>query len=268
VDKKLKGVIPPIATPFSKGETDIKALTANLGRWNRTGLAGYLVAGSNGESVYLEEDETDRLIAAAKEAAAPGKLIMAGTGRESTRATIAATQRAARLGADCALAITPHYYKSQMTPPRLIAHFQEVAEAAEIPVLVYNFPQATGINLEPETVAALAEHPNIAGLKDSSGNIGQLSRIIDMTPDDFAVFVGNAEVFYPALCLGAVGGILAVSGCAPEHCVAIQLAMDAGYDGESWLRNYRGPQGSVNLFVRDAVARNPATDVLQFQSTR
>lgn len=227
--KKLQGLLPPVATPFTPDEElDLKAYKANLERWNQTGLSGYLVVGSNGESVYLTEKERDALLEASKEAASPDKIIMAGTGAESTRATIQQTRRAAELGADCALVITPHYFKGQMTPARLIGHFRKVADAATLPVLVYNFPQATGLNLPPEAVAEIAQHPNVVGIKDSSGNIAQLSELIRLCPKDFAVFVGNAAVFYPALCLGAVGGILAVANAAPEKCVELMQAYQAG----------------------------------------
>jgi 4-hydroxy-2-oxoglutarate aldolase len=229
MDKKLQGVLPPVATPFTQDEElDLKAHKANIESWNQTGLSGYLVVGSNGESVYLSAKERDQLLEASKEAAAPDKIIMVGTGAESTRATIQQTRRAAELGADCALVITPHYFKSQMTPSRLIGHYKKVADAATIPVLVYNFPQATGLNLPPDAVAEIAQHPNVVGIKDSSGNIAQLSELLRLCPKDFAVFVGNAAVFYPALCLGAVGGILAVANATPEKCVELMQAYQAG----------------------------------------
>ncbi len=229
MEKKLQGVLPPVATPFTEDEElDLKAFKANIQRWNQTGLSGYLVVGSNGESVYLSEKERDQLLEASRETVAPDKIIMAGTGAESTRATIQQTRRAAELGADCALVITPHYFKGQMTPSRLIDHFRKVADAATIPVLAYNFPQATGLNLPPDAVAKIAEHPNVVGIKDSSGNIAQLSELVRLCPPDFAVFVGNAAVFFPALCLGAVGGILAVANVAPERCVELIQAYQAG----------------------------------------
>ncbi len=227
--KKLQGVLPPVATPFTADEElDIKAFKANLQRWNQTGLSGYLVVGSNGESVYLSEYERDQVLAASKEAVAPDKIIMAGTGAESTRATIQQTRRAGELGSDCALVITPHYFKGQMTPARLMDHYRKVADAAPIPVLVYNFPQSTGLNLPAEAVAQIAEHPNVVGIKDSSGNIAQLSELLRLCPKDFAVFVGNAAVFFPALCLGAVGGILAAANAVPERFVELMQAHQAG----------------------------------------
>ncbi len=233
MEKTLQGVIPPVPTPFDQEELDLEAHRANIRRWNRTGLSGYLVVGSNGEAVYLDEKERDQVVAATREETGPEKILMVGTGAESTRATIRRTRRAAELGADCALVVTPAYFKSQMTPPRLAAHFQKVAEAAPIPILVYNFPQATGINLPAATVAELSEHPNIAGIKDSSGNLAQLSEIIHLSAEDFAVMVGNAEVFYPALALGADGAILAVSNLIPNFCVELMDRFQAGELGRA-----------------------------------
>lgn len=218
----LQGVIPPVATPFKDEELDLKALQANLRTWNQTGLSGYLILGSNGESCYLSEAEKEAVLAAAAEAMAPDKLFMAGTGCESTRQTIGLTRRAAELGAHCALVLTPAYYKGQMTSEALEAHYQKVAEASPMPILLYNVPQFTGVNLAPALVAKLSAHANIAGIKDSSGNIGQLTEIIRLCRPGFAVFVGSAPVFYPALCVGAVGGILAVANVVPELCVEIQ----------------------------------------------
>jgi 4-hydroxy-2-oxoglutarate aldolase len=232
---QLQGIIPPMATPFTPDEElDLAALKANIAQWNRTGLGGYLAVGSNGESVFLSQDEQDRVLAATVEAAAPDKLVMAGAGRESSRETVAAVKRAAELGAHCALIVTPCYFKGQMKPSRLQAHFTRVAEEAAIPILIYNVPQATGVNLEPETVAALAGHPNIAGIKDSSGNIAQLSEIIRLTQgQDFKVLVGNAEVVYPAAALGADGAILAVSNVLPARCVELFEAAKAGDHGRA-----------------------------------
>lgn len=224
----LAGVIPPVVTPFKDEELDLDSLRANLRRLNGLGLSGYLVLGSNGENVFLDQDESDRIIAAAREEVPPGKLLLAGTGAQSTRQTIAGTRRAAGLGAQAALVFTPSYFKGQMNQDRLTAHYQRVAEESPIPILVYNVPANTGLNMGPELIARMAEHDNVIGVKDSSGNIGQLSEILRMVPEDFAVLVGNAPVFYPALTLGARGGILAVANAAPEICLEIHDRVLAG----------------------------------------
>jgi 4-hydroxy-2-oxoglutarate aldolase len=147
---------------------------------------------------------------------------MVGTGMESTQETICFTNQVAKIGANFALVVTPSYFKGSMKPQILYDHFIAVAESSRIGILIYNVPQFTGINLESEWVAKLSEHPNIIGIKDSSGNIGQLSEIIHLSQKGFAVFVGSAPVFFPALCVGAVGGILAVANVVPQEWVRIQ----------------------------------------------
>jgi len=218
---KLAGVMPPITTPFQDGALALSKLKKNFQKWNRTGLSGYLVLGSNGEAVYLNERERLRVIEASRDSIPSSKIMMVGTGMESTQETIRFTHQAAKMGADCALVVTPSYFKGSMKPSILYDHFIAVAESSEIGILIYNVPQFTGINLEAEWVARLSEHPNIIGIKDSSGNIGQLSDIVSLSKKGFAVFVGSAPVFYPALCVGAIGGILAVANVVPETCVEI-----------------------------------------------
>jgi len=218
---KLSGVLPPITTPFQDGEVALDRLRENFHKWNRTGLAGFLVLGSNGEAVYLNEAEKMKVMEVSRESIPTSKVMMVGTGLESTRETIQFTNQAAKIGADCALVVTPSYFKGSMKPQILHDHFVAVAESSQIGILLYNVTQFTGINMEPELVARLSEHPNILGIKDSTGNIGQLSEIIHLSRKGFAVFVGSAPVFYPALCVGATGGILAVANATPEPCVQI-----------------------------------------------
>jgi 4-hydroxy-2-oxoglutarate aldolase len=218
---KLNGVLPPIATPFENGKLAIDKLKKNFEKWNQTGLSGFLVLGSNGEAVFLNEKEKMKMMEVSREAIPKSKIMLVGTGMESTRETIQFTNQAARVGADCALVVTPCYFKGSMRPQILYEHFIAVAEASKIGILLYNVPQFTGINMEPELVAKLSEHSNIIGIKDSSGNIGQLSEIVHLSQKGFAVFVGSAPVFFPALCVGAVGGILAVAQVAPQACVNI-----------------------------------------------
>ncbi len=223
---KLKGVMPPIATPFVNGKLALDKLSTNFQKWNKTGLSGYLVLGSNGEAVYLNEKEKIKVLETARKAIPTSKIMLVGTGMESTRETIHFTNQAANLGADCALVVTPSYFKGSMKPRILYDHFIAVAGSSHIGILVYNVPQFTGINLEAEWVARLSEHPNILGIKDSSGNIDQLTEIIRLSQKGFSVFVGSAPVFFPALCVGAVGGILAVANVVPQKCVEIQTLFD------------------------------------------
>jgi 4-hydroxy-2-oxoglutarate aldolase len=219
---KLSGVMPPITTPFQDGRLALDKLKMNFQKWNKTGLSGYLVLGSNGEAVYLNEREKIKVVEVSRESIPPSKIMLVGTGMESTQETIRFTNQVAKMGADFALVVTPSYFKGSMKPQVLYDHFISVAESSHIGILIYNVPQFTGINLEPELVAKLSTHPNIVGIKDSSGNIGQLSEMINLSQKGFSVFIGSAPVFFPALCVGAVGGILAVANVVPQECVQIQ----------------------------------------------
>ena len=226
---ELKGIFPPIITPFdSHGELALDRLRANLTRYNATGLKGYVVVGSTGESVYLTEPEVLAVWDTAREAAAPGKTLIAGTGVESTRETIARTNRAAAAGYRAALVKTPHYFKPQMNPVAMAAHFRAVADGAKIPILVYVVPQFTGIALEAGEVARLSEHPNIIGIKESSGNVQRVAEIVAQSRPGFQVLVGSAPTLYPSLAVGAIGGILAAACCLPELCVDIHEAFFRG----------------------------------------
>jgi len=236
---KLKGILPPITTPFENGDVALGRLRQNLEKWNKTHLSGYLVLGSNGESVYLSEQERLSIIEVSREAIPASMPMLVGTGLESTRETIRFTNQAAQLGADYALVVNPCYYKGAMKPQNLYEHFIAVAEAAQIGIHV---PKFTGINMEPELVARLSEHPNIVGFKDSSGNIGQLSEIVHLSEEGFAVFVGSAPVLFPALCVGAAGGILAAANLAPQEFSQIQhLYKNGQLDKARELQNFLTP---------------------------
>jgi 4-hydroxy-2-oxoglutarate aldolase len=226
-------VFPPMATSFSNDDVDEKSIASNIDRWLRAGLGGVVALGSNGEAPLLGEDESDRVIGAARAAVPRGKLLIAGTGRESTRATIAATRRAAALGADAVLVRTPSYYKGRMTPDAFVRHYTAVADASPIPVLLYNYPAVTGVNLAPETLATLAEHGNIAGVKETGSDAAQLGAYVDVSPSTFSVIAGSAPTFYASLCLGAVGGILAAACVVPELCVRLHAMTAAGQHAEA-----------------------------------
>ena len=218
---KLAGVMPPITTPFEDGEVALDRLKENFQKWNQTDLSGYLVLGSNGETAYLNEKERFAVVEASRDAVPSSKLMLVGTGMESTRETIRFTNQVARVGADYALVITPSYFKGSMKPQILFDHFTSVADSSRIGILLYNVPKFTGVNMEPDLVARLSEHPNIVGVKDSSGNIGQLSEIVHLSQKGFAVFTGSAPVFFPAKAVTAMYGI-----------GGLKVAMDlAGYFG-------------------------------------
>jgi 4-hydroxy-2-oxoglutarate aldolase len=227
--REIRGVIPPVITPFTEsGEVDYAALVSNLARWNRTALAGYLILGSNSEFVYLSEEEKVRILEVTREHIPRDKVLIAGTGCEATQATIALTRRAADIGADAVMVVTPSYYKPHMRPHVLIEHYRRVADASPVPVFLYNVPIFTGIVLDPDVVGRLAEHGNIVGMKDSAGNMAVFAQYLQVSPREFLLFVGSGPVFLPALSLGARGGILAFANCAPEACLHLNTLFHEG----------------------------------------
>lgn len=224
----FNGIYAPIATPFAEDQIDKQALKANLDRYSTSRLAGLVVLGSNGEFAYLDIDEKMALLEFVRQNTDSDKRIIAGTGCESTRETIRLTKFAASVGADAALVITPSFYKGSMNEAALEQFFLDVAEASPIPVMLYNMPRNTGLNMSPGLVCKLAQHENIVGVKDSSGNIVQIAEIINNSPADFAVFAGSGSFLYPTLALGGVGGTLAVANILPELCVGLYDAVLAG----------------------------------------
>lgn len=225
----LEGIFPPVTTPFNSDESlALGRLRENIARYNRTGIAGYVVTGSTGESVLLSRDEADEVWGAAAEAAAPGMTLIAGAGTDSTSETIARTNRAAALGYHFALVKTPYYYKPLINDALLAEHFTRVADAARIPLLIYSVPQFTGVAVEPPLAMRLAAHPNIAGIKESSGNIQRVTEIINGCPARFRTLVGSAPTLYASLAVGAIGGILAAADALPELCVELYQAARAG----------------------------------------
>ncbi len=262
----FNGIFPPIPTPFDDGgQLDLDALRANIARWNDTGLAGYVALGSNGEAPLLDAAESMALVRAAREAMAPGMRLIAGAGRESTRNTINACHMAADAGAQAALVVTPWYYKRAMSGDALRSHFEAVADASPIPVLLYNVPVNTGVNIPVPTVAQLAGHPNVVGIKDSSGDIGQLSTILRATPDEFAVMVGNTGAFLPGMLLGAKGGILALANVAPRQTVALyRAAREAQLDEARALNDQLVPMGVAVTATYGVPGLKAALDMLGY----
>jgi len=224
-----------MATPFDeKGDVDPAAIRSNVTRWVAAGVRGIVALGSNGEAPLLDERESDAVIAAAREAVPRDRLLLAGTGRESTRGTIDASRRAASLGADAVLVRTPSYFKPRMTTDALVAHYTAVADATPIPVLLYNYPAVTGVTFAPDAVRRLAQHPNIAGIKETTVDAAQIGSYVDASAgESFAVLAGSAPGFYAALCLGAGGAILAAACVVPRLCVQLFEAFDRGDHGKA-----------------------------------
>jgi 4-hydroxy-2-oxoglutarate aldolase len=226
---KITGIFAPIPTPFtSDEEIAYDRLRENLAWWGGTRLSGVVVLGSNGECAYLTPEEKMRMVAAVRETLPEGKTLIAGTGVETTRETIWLSKRAAELGADACLVLTPYYYKGNMTPAALRKYFWDVAEACPVPVMLYNMPRNTGLNMESALVVELSAHPNIAGVKDSSGNIVQISEIVAGARDDFAVFAGSGSFLLTTLLVGGIGGTLAVANIMPDECAGVVSLFHAG----------------------------------------
>jgi 4-hydroxy-2-oxoglutarate aldolase len=224
----LRGILLPTTTPFTDAqELDIEASVNNIRKWARTGITGFVLLGSTGERVHLDEREYLRVLETARNEIPAELAFIAGAGQHSTVGTIREIQRAAELGADGVLVITPHYYRSAITQDALVSYYTAVADAAPVPVLLYSMPALTGIKIEPETIARLSEHPNIIGAKDSSNNIDGFAATVRGCPADFAVLTGNGTIFLDALRAGGTGAILAVGCVVPEICVEIIRALEA-----------------------------------------
>lgn len=228
----LRGVLLPFTTPFDADESvDLKALRANLARWNTSGVAGYVALGSTGERMHLDAGERAAVIETARECVPRELSFVVGVGEQGTRGTIEECKLAERQGADAVLVLTPHFYKGALTQASLASHFEAVADSSQVPVILYNIPQNTGVALAPETVARLAEHKNIAGIKDSSGDVAnfvEMIRLVGGGAEEFDLLTGHAGVFYASLASGAVGGILAAGCVLPRLCVEIYEAARAG----------------------------------------
>jgi 4-hydroxy-2-oxoglutarate aldolase len=237
---KLQGIFPPIATPFDhNGEIWKTKVEHNVGKWNRTALAGYVVCGSTGESICLTTPEKVQLWEWVAQYAAPEKLLIAGTGVESVHETVELTNRAAELGYKAAMVRTPHYFKNLLNNDAAqLTYFRSVADRVKIPVMIYNWPQTTGIDISVEAACLLSEHPNIIAIKESSGNLEKILRLVNETRKGFQVLTGSAPMLAPSLAAGCTGAVLAFSNAAPYACITIWEAfrtreMDAAND---WQR--------------------------------
>src|SRR5580693_1654614 len=223
---KLHGIIPPIATPFDhRGDLYKIKVQHNVEKWNRTGLTGYCVCGSTGESVFLTTEEKIQMWEWVAEYADSSKLLIAGTGVESVRETVALTNKAAEMGYKAAMVRTPHYYKNLVNRcDAQVLYFRAVADQAKIPVMIYNWPQATGVDIMPEAVAMLSEHPNIIAIKESSGSLEKVMQMMRESRPGFQVLTGSAPTLAPHLAVGCVGAVLAFANAAPYAAISIYEA--------------------------------------------
>ena len=232
----LSGAFLPVTTPFDRGtgDVDIPAFRANLARWCESPVAGVLIAGSTGESVFLDEEERAMLVEAAADVVPQNANVIAGTGTESTRHTIRLTQQAAAAGADAVLVSPPAYFKGAMSDDVLTDHFTAVAEASPVPVLIYQVPlRLSTLEFSTELIGRLSEHPNIVGIKDSRGQLDLAVELVGAAADDFQVLVGSGAILHPAMQGGCVGGIVAVGLMASAEAAEIAMAHAEGRDDDA-----------------------------------
>jgi 4-hydroxy-2-oxoglutarate aldolase len=220
---KLQGIFPPIATPFNRdGEIWKVKVQHNIEKWNVTGLSGYVVCGSTGESVMLTTEEKIQLWEWVAQYAAPEKLLIAGTGVESVAETVALSNRAAEIGYKVAMVRTPHYYKNLINNPAAqMLYYRAVADQSKIPLIIYNWPQITGVDISADAVAELSQHPNIIAIKESSGNLEKVIQMIREVKKGFQVLTGSAPTLAPSLAVGCVGAVLAFANAAPYATISI-----------------------------------------------
>ncbi len=238
--KLPEGVFAPVATIFDQqGELDLMRFRKNLEWYTSTPLDGIVIMGSNGEYASLDTEEKLRLIDAGTNAIDGKKTVLAGTGVESTLNTIKLTLSAAAMGVDYALVVTPYYYRPRYDAAAFLLHYQRVAEASPIPIIIYIMTAYTGVDLPSAVVNELSNHPNIVGVKDSAGNAPKLAEMVARSADDFSVLAGSANFLYPALCLGAKGGILALANVAPRECAELRDLYLAGEHDEARAMQYR-----------------------------
>jgi 4-hydroxy-2-oxoglutarate aldolase len=268
--KNLRGISLPLSTPFTESNNaDVCALRSNIEKFNKTGIAGQVLLGSTGERVHLSEQECLTVIEVARASVPDHLMLVVGVGQQGTRATVDEVHRVAHAGADAVLVITPHFYRAEMSQDILVKHYLMVADASPVPVLLYNASPFTNISLAPETIARLSEHENIIGVKDSSGDILSLAETVRLVPDDFAVLTGSGSALYPALCVGARGGILAVGCIAPRLAVAIYEAFQAGEHSRA-----REMQRTLTFITRGINGRygisglKAALDMLEYKGGR
>ena len=226
---RLQGIFLPIITPFDRrGEIDLGLFRENLGRYVGIGLSGIVIAGSTGEAPFLTERERLRLLEVARRFVRPPELLIASTGLESTLLTLRLSREAVTRGADALLVITPNYYKSRMDSSALSAHFKTLADGLRRPIIIYNIPQFTGIRMDPDAIGKLSHYPNVAGLKESSGDLAYVRTILRRVRRGFRVLVGAPPILVDALRAGAVGAVLGQSGFVPEICLAVYEAFRKG----------------------------------------
>lgn len=259
----LSGIFPPLTTPFTEDELAIDKLLRNVGKYERRELSGYVLFGSNGESVFLTKEEKIQIVSNIREQTK--KTLIVGTGSDSIKATIQLTNEAAEKGANYALIITPSFFKSEMKHHSFMNYYTKVAESVMIPIIIYNVPKFTNVIIEPETIIELASHPNILGLKDSTENTSRISEIVANAPNSFKVIVGTASVLYSGLSAGASGGILALANIAPDECLQIyNLYFEQNFNKALELQNRLIPVNRAITTKYGVAGLKAAMDILGY----
>ena len=263
--EKLQGVFAALTTPFENDKISENYFRENIKKYNTCGLAGYVISGSSGEVAYLTDEESEILVKEALESSAPDKKIIVGTARESTASTITFTKRMADLGIHAALIRMPSYFKSAMTSEALKRHYYAIADEVQIPVIPYHIPQVTGLSIDQKLVIELSEHPNIVGIKDSSGNLPFLGEVFPDLPPDFSYLLGAGSVFLFGLSLGASGGILRLADLIPEQCVTLYNDfLDGEWERASKLQRNIIPLNNAIIQKHGIAGAKYAMDLLGF----
>ena len=264
-DINFHGIFPPIPTPFINGNIAYDELAANIEKWSKAGLKGLVAMGSNGEYIYLSAEEKRKFVEKVVEITPDHMLVIAGTGCESTQETIELTRDCAARGVHAALVVTPHYYGGRMNEAAMHAYFTAVADQTPIPILLYNVPKFTHINMTAGLVAQLSRHPNIIGIKDSTGNVIQLGEIANHVDAGFNLLVGTAGALFGALTLGCVGGVLALANVAPQICVRIyQLVQEGKFEEAKKLQLKMIPVNNAVTAVYGVPGLKAALDMLGY----
>jgi 4-hydroxy-2-oxoglutarate aldolase len=217
----FKGIYPPIVTPFEDQEVSYSQLSNNIKKWNEFELSGYVILGSNGENAMLNEMESLSVIETAIKYIPDNKQIIIGAGQESSKLTVNYIKQAGQIGGNAFLVVSPHYYKDQMTDSALVNYYTEVADNSTLPIIIYNVPKFTGFSLSVNLLAKLSAHPNIIGMKDSSGNMTFFQSLLALQLPEFQLLTGTANTLFPSLVMGAAGGVLALANIAPQYCIDI-----------------------------------------------
>jgi 4-hydroxy-2-oxoglutarate aldolase len=263
--ERFKGIYAPLTTPFKDEDVFFEKFQENIQKYNEFDLSGYIIAGSTAESVYLTDEEVVKLVRSTKEVASAGKHIIVGTARESTKITLEFSNRMADLGIDATLIRTPSYFKALMTPNALKKHFFTIADNIKIPLIIYHIPRYTGVTLTPELLCELSEHGNIAGIKDSSGNMAFLDRIIPNLDPNFDYLLGAGSMLFPGIVMGACGGVLALSDVATSLCIELyKLSLSKQWEDAKKLQHDLVPLNQALTVEHGIPAIKYALDLIGF----